>query len=59
MGAISHEAYKKMREAQKKVERNPYFTDYKKEAKDAEIEYLKKQIEEKESDEYSERFWGY
>ena len=59
MGHISHEAYKTMREAQKKVQRNPYFSDYKKEAKQAEIEYLKKEIEERESEERSIQFWGY
>lgn len=59
MGYISHEAYKKMRNAQEKAKRNPYFSDYKRDAKDAEIEYLKKEIEEKEAEERSIKFWGY
>ncbi len=31
--------HKKMKEAQEKVKRNPYFNDYKEEAKDAELNW--------------------
>lgn len=59
MGYISHEAYKNMKNAQERAKRHPEFSSYKMEAQKAEIEYLKKEIEEKEAEEKSVRLWGY
>ena len=48
-----------MKEAQEKSERNPYFSDYKEKAKDAEIEWHKAKEEEKREEELSKKIWGF
>jgi len=59
MGQTEHRAYVKMKEAQEKSERNPYFSDYKEKAKDAEIEWHKAKEEEKREEELSKKIWGF
>lgn len=59
MGQTEHRAYVKMKEAQEKAKRNPYFSDYKEKAKDAEIEWHKAKEEEKREEELSKKIWGF
>lgn len=59
MGQTEHRAYVKMKEAQEKSKRNPYFSDYKEKAKDAEIEWHKAKEEEKREEELSKKIWGF
>jgi len=58
MGQTEHAAYVKMRNAQDKVKRNPAFSDYKEEAKDAEIEWYKAKEEEARNEKLADEIWG-
>lgn len=59
MGQTEHRAYVKMKDAQEKAKRNPYFSDLKEKAKDAEIEWYKaKEYEQKETKLSRELGWG-
>lgn len=42
----THRAYVKMKNAQEKSQRSPAFPDYKEKAKEAELDYVKAQLEE-------------
>lgn len=47
MGQVEHRAYVKLKNAQEKAKRNPYFSDLKDKVKDAEINYLKAKEEDR------------
>jgi hypothetical protein len=59
MGQTEHRAYVKMKNAQEKAKRNPYFTDLKEKAKDAEIEWYKAKEKEAENEKLSKEIWGF
>lgn len=59
MGQTEHRAYVKLKNAEDKVKRNPYFSSYKEDVKDAQIEYLKALREEDEEKRMNESpYWG-
>ena len=58
MGQIEHRAYVEMKEAQDKVKRNPAFSDYKEDAKDAEINWYKAKEEEARNEKLANEIWG-
>jgi hypothetical protein len=59
MGQTEHRAYVKMRNAQEKARRNPSFSDYKDEAKKAELNWYKAKEEERKDEELSKQIWGF
>jgi hypothetical protein len=59
MGQTEHRAYVEMKNAQEKAKRNPSFSDYKEEAKDAELKWHKAKEEERKNEELSKQWWGF
>ena len=59
MGQIEHRAYKKLKEAQEKAKRNPYFSDLKEEVKNAKIEWYEAKEEERKDEENTKKLWGF
>lgn len=59
MGQEEHRAFVKMKDAQEKAKRNPYFSDLKEKAKFAEIEYLKAKERDQRNDDLEKKLWGF
>lgn len=53
----THRAYVRMKNAQEKSQRHPAFSDYKQDAKEKEIEYLKAQLEEERDNQRYRSNW--